>query len=143
MRSYSLLVSLLLFVSGCSSSRFAPVSGRVTLGDQPLAHATVIFQPLSENPNPGPGSQGKTDANGLYTLQLLTGEGKGALIGLHKVSIVAYEGGGDEVPSSGSDIVFRKALIPDEYNTNSVLRFEVPATGTTKANFEIPATGTK
>jgi hypothetical protein len=58
------------------------------------------------------------------------------LIGLHRVTITAYEG--EAVPSSGSDMVFRKRLIPDAYNVNSKLNFLVPAGGSTEANFDLP-----
>jgi hypothetical protein len=137
MRPGALCAALLVFAAGCGEARIVPVSGRVTLGGRPVANAMVIFQPFSKERNPGPGSQGKTDGDGRFTLQLMTGARKGALVGPHKVSITAYEG--DVVPSSGSDMVFRKRVIPSEYNVNSKLTFIVPAGGTTEANFDLPA----
>jgi hypothetical protein len=134
---FLLVVGLLVFVAGCEDAKIVPVSGRVTLGKRPVANATVIFQPLSEEPNPGPGSQGKTDREGRFTLQLMTKDRKGALVGRHRVSITAYEGD-EDVPSSGSDMVFRKRLIPSEYNVKSKLTFEVPAGGTSEADFDLP-----
>ena len=131
-----LLIGGLMLVAGCGRSNMAPVSGRVTLDDKPLARATVVFQPYSEEKNPGPGSAGKTDDNGQFTLQLMTGNVQGAVLGKHKVSITAYEGG-DEVPSSGSRPAFRKALVPLKYNAETELTFEVPPGGTTSANFEL------
>jgi len=131
-----LLVAALVSVAGCGRSNIAPVSGRVTMDNKPLAHAMVIFQPDSSDKNPGPGSHGRTDANGHFTLQLMTGDTKGAVVGRHKVSITAYEGSGD-VPSSGSDIVFRKLLVPAEYNSDSKLSFPVPPEGTQSANFDL------
>jgi hypothetical protein len=138
MRYPILMAGWLLLAAGCGGSRIVPVSGRVTVGNRPVVNATVVFQPLSEAKNPGPGSTGKTDSNGRFTLQLMTGNTKGALVGWHRVSITAYEGD-EDVPSSGSDMVFRKRIIPDEYNVNSKLTFEVPAGGTTEANFDLPA----
>lgn len=138
MRFPFLMTVVLVFAAGCGNTKVVPVSGRVTLANKPLAHATILFQPLSEDKNPGPGSSAKTDANGQFTLELMTGERKGAIVGEHKVSIVAYEGDG-AVPSSGSDMVFRKALIPDEYNAASKLTFTVPPGGTTKADFDLPS----
>jgi hypothetical protein len=108
----------------------------VTLDDKPLANATVVFQPDSKDKNPGPGSAGKTDAQGQFVLQVMTGNAKGAIVGKHKVSITAYEGG-KEVPSSGSDAVFRKALVPLKYNAQTELTFEVPSGGSTQADFDL------
>jgi hypothetical protein len=127
---------LLLGVVGCGGRNIAPVSGKVTLDDKPLANATVIFQPDADVKIPGPGSVGKTDAQGQFSLQLMTGNTVGAVIGKHKVSITAYDGGGD-VPSSGSDMMFQKALVPSKYNAESTLTFEVPSSGSTGANFEL------
>ena len=139
MRHYFLLAGLLVWAVGCGSSKIAPVSGRVTMGDKPLVNATVIFQPISDEKNPGPGSQGKTDREGRFTLQTMTGNQKGAIIGKHRIMITAYEGDTDEIPSSGSDNkVFAKRIVADEYNANSKLTFDVPAGGTTEANFDLP-----
>lgn len=133
------LLGLALLAAGCGRTSVAPVSGRVTLDGKPLAGATIIFQPESEEMNPGPGSHGTTDAAGQYTLHLTTGDVKGAVVGRHRVSITAYEGG-DEVPSSAPSSVFRKPLVPAEYNADTKLRFEVPAAGTTAADFELKGT---
>ena len=135
MRAVFLAVGFLL-AAGCGGNKVVPVSGTVTLDDRPLAHATVTFQPTADEKEPGPGSAGKTDENGRFTLQLMTKDTRGALVGTHRVSITAYEGGG-EVPSSGSNMVFRKALVPPEYNVKSTLTFEVPAGGTTSADFQL------
>jgi len=136
------IVGLIVCAGGCGGPRVVPVSGRITLDDKPLANATVIFEPLSEQKNPGPGSHGKTDADGRFALQLLTQDRQGAIVGWHRVSITAYEGG-DEVPSSGSDMVFRRALLPDEYNADTKLKFEVPAAGTAEANFALRSVAAK
>jgi hypothetical protein len=136
MRTLSTALLCLIAAAGCSGRNTAPVSGRVTLDGKPLAAATVIFQPESDQLNPGPGSHGRTDDKGDYSLQLMSGDAKGALLGKHKVSITAYEGG-HEVPSSGSDIVFRKALLPAEYNSDTKLTFDVRPEGTTSANFDL------
>jgi hypothetical protein len=127
---------LLLALAGCGRSDVAPVSGRVTLDNKPLAQATVVFQPVSQEKNPGPGSVGRTDDKGQFTLQLMTSTTPGAVLGKHKVSITAYEGG-NEIPSSGSRPAFRKALVPLKYNAESQLTFEVPAGGTAGADFDL------
>jgi hypothetical protein len=112
------------------------VSGRVTLDERPLAQATIIFEPVSLEKNPGPGSVGRTDGNGQFTLRLMTNNAPGAVLGKHKVSITAYEGG-NEIPSSGSRPVFRKALVPLKYNAETQLTFEVPPGGTISADFDL------
>jgi hypothetical protein len=129
-------VSAAFAIAGCSSN-VVPVSGTVTLNNKPLPNATVIFQPDTGAANPGPGSHGKTDKNGRFTLQLMNGNASGAIVGKHKVSITAYEGDGDDVPSSGADSVFRKALVPTEYNANTRLTFTVPASGSDTADFAL------
>ena len=137
MRLRIFMIVGLLAIVGCGPN-VAPVSGKITMDDKPLVNATVIFTPESEEKNPGPGSNGKTDANGNYTLQLNTGGVKGAIIGKHSVRITAYEGDDNEIPSSGSDMkVFRKLLVPDKYNSHTELKIDVPSGGTTTANFEL------
>jgi hypothetical protein len=133
MRLHFAVLCLLVTTVGCGSN-MAPVSGTVMLDGKPLANATVVFEPISNEPNPGPGSIGTTNAKGEFSLQLMTGKGQGAVVGKHKVSITAYEGGG-EAPSSSPDAVFRKPLVPTMYNAESKLTFEVPSGGTTSANF--------
>jgi hypothetical protein len=142
MRRHFLTVGFLLFAAGCGGTNIVPVSGRVTMGNRPISGAQVMFEPLSQELNPGPGSRGVTDSDGRFTLELMTGNRKGALVGKHKVSIIAYEGDGD-IPSSGSDMPFRKRIIPDEYNVKSKLTFEVPPGGSSEANFDLPAGPTK
>ena len=129
-------VFLLFAVVGCGSN-IAPVSGRITLDDVPLAQASVIFTPDSEALNPGPGSHALTDKEGRYSLQLLNGKSKGAIIGKHKVSVNAYEGDADAVPSSAGGGPFRKALVPLIYNADTILTFVVPVGGSDKADFDL------
>ncbi len=136
MRAPYLVLACIFGIAGCGRSNIAPVAGRVLLDGKPLPAATVTFQPDSEDKNPGPGSHGKTDADGQYTLQLMTGAAKGALVGKHKVSITAYEGG-TKVQSSGSDMAFRKALVPHEYNVKTQLTYEVKPEGSTSADFAL------
>jgi hypothetical protein len=138
MRLHASILGLAILAAGCGGGpAIAPVSGRVTLDGKAVPNATVIFQPISQELNPGPGSQAKTDSEGRFTLQLMNGQQSGALVGLHKVSITAYDGA-DEVPSSGSNMVFRKSLIPEEYNARSKLTFTVTPEGSSTANFDLP-----
>lgn len=138
------LGGLLLSVVGCGGSNIAPVSGRITLDNKPLANATVLFQPLSNEKYPGPSSAGKTNEQGEYTLQLATSDVRGARVGKHKVVITAYEGNG-AIPSSSGRGIVPKGLVPRCYNVESELTFDVPPEGSTSANFDLkmPASDAK
>src|SRR5690348_3214851 len=101
MRARLLLGLGAVLALGCGP-RFAPVSGKVTLNGQPLAHASISFQPIAPEgvTDPGPGSAGTTDEKGDYTLQATTGQ-KGALVGKHRVRILLLKpevGEGDQRP---------------------------------------------
>ena len=141
MRSrYLLGCALLLLAAGCTSkSKFAAVSGKITLDGKPLANAMVSFQPVAKegNVNAGAGSTGKTNENGEFTLTAATGE-KGAVVGKHRVVITKVEeqpGTGDERPPRGGWP--QKDKIPAKYNSDSTETFDVPSGGTTKANFDL------
>ncbi|CAN5452993.1 hypothetical protein BH11PLA2_BH11PLA2_27620 [soil metagenome] len=125
--------------TGCDSApRFAAVSGRITLDGKPVANAIVMFQPIppaGKAVAAAAGSNGKTNANGEFTLRGTAGEA-GAWVGKHTVMI---ELGGDDTssevrPRGGKPQV---SLIPGKYNTQTTLTFEVPKEGTTTANFEL------
>lgn len=123
--------------SGCSSSKIAPVSGRVTLDGKPLSGVHVGFQPIAKpgDMNPGGGSYAITDASGQYTLLLVDGEKPGAFIGKHRVEVTARS----EIPAN-IDVPKRpppKVFVPAKYSQNSELTFEVPAGGTSAADFEL------
>jgi hypothetical protein len=122
---------------GCSSSKIAPVSGRVTLDGKPLAGVHVGFQPIAKpgDMNPGGGSYAITDSGGQYKLLLVEGEQPGAVVGKHRVEITARS----EVPAN-IDPPKRpppKVFVPAKYSRNSELTFEIPPGGTAEANFEL------
>jgi hypothetical protein len=96
------------------------VSGTVTMDGKPLANVAVLFQPIGGTLNPGPGSSGRTDENGGYTLTVMGGGGKGAVVGLHRVEVHPTVAGGtdDRRPP-------QKMQIPLRYNYKSELEFEV------------------
>jgi hypothetical protein len=138
----------LLGMAACSNSRpkFVPVSGRVLVDGKPVANLMVSFQPIQteKNKDPGPGSAGITDADGRFVLKVSSQQfsGNGAVVGKHLVRIgtilpgegVATDpsiGSPDDAPLAG------KELIPPQYNQDTILTFEVPATGTDQANFEL------
>jgi hypothetical protein len=85
---------LLLAVSGCGKSRLVSVEGTVTLDGEPLAGATVVFQPVGE----GQPATAQTDSDGNFQLVTLKGD-KGALPGEYKVLVSK----GEEMQFSGGE----------------------------------------
>ncbi len=129
---------------GCADSGppLGTVSGIVTMDGKPLANALVTFTPEAG----GRGSTGKTDASGNYELAFI--DGKGALIGTHKVSVttikeaaaaVAMSSDSPEYANQGSsadyDNATTKEPIPEKYNTKTELTFDVAAGSNT---YDIP-----
>lgn len=143
-----MIAGILVFPGCASKAKIVPVSGVVTMDGMPLANADVQFQPMATdgNSNPGYGSYGKTDAQGRYSLTISSQESQapGAVAGIHKVSIAS--GTSDKVTydpkigsPDGSSPKNKPApeKIPTQYNSQSSLTFEVPQTGTDKANFDL------
>ena len=85
--SLGLLLCMLTLNVGCSKYRTAPVSGVITLDDQPLVDATVTFSPLEAVEGENPTSTGRTDSSGKYVLKLMTDNSNGAILGKHTVRI--------------------------------------------------------
>ncbi len=127
-----ILLLLLLLPLGCSKTSgvpLVPVSGRILMNDQPLAKATVHYQPVpKEGQKPGPDSMGVTDAEGRYVLRPV-GNGfhpdeQGAVAGEHSVRISLF------------DRTANRQLVPDRYSREGIT-FTVPAEGTKDAGFEL------
>jgi hypothetical protein len=136
MRARWLLGLALVLALGCGK-RYAPVSGTVTLNGKPLANASVSFQPIAEKgvTEPGPGSAGKTNDKGEYTLASSTGK-EGAIVGKHRVMVSLHSvqvGESDERPPRGGWPQAEK--IPDRYNANTELTFDVQSGVSNKADF--------
>ena len=95
----SLAVALGLI--GCGSSNglsLGRVSGTITYKGEPIKRGTVIFMPDESKGLVGPAAMGTIGSDGSY---VMTTEqtGDGAMIGLHKVGIMAI----GETPISGSE----------------------------------------
>jgi hypothetical protein len=135
--SLALGAALCLVVAGCGASDYplAPVAGSVTLDGEPLSGAVVNFQPIAAGDAPlGPGSVGRTDAAGSYRLATVAGE-PGAWVGSHKVRIYSFS---PESPAEAdSDREPSQERVPERYNYRTGLVFEVPASGTDKADFQL------
>jgi hypothetical protein len=127
---------LVAMALGCGAQAgVVPVSGRVTLGGQPLAGAVVTFQPIRESEGTVRqlgGSVGRTDADGRYELRLIEPSVAGASVGNHRVTITTaktIDGDDTQLPQG--------ERVPLPWRNGSQT-YEVPAEGTTQANFDIP-----
>jgi hypothetical protein len=130
MRLLLIVSALVVSAGGCNREpyRLAPVSGQVTLNGKPVAAVEVTFTPVAGEGtmDPGPGSFGKTDAGGRYTLKLDGTEKPGAVLGKHIVRFSAH--GKPNEPS---------VKIPSKYWSDPKHEFEVPAGGATNADFQL------
>ncbi|MEW4561232.1 carboxypeptidase-like regulatory domain-containing protein [Bremerella sp. JC770] len=113
---------VLAAVAGCFSDRpdldFGDVHGKVMLQGQPLANATVCFQPETGRP-----SYGRTDETGAYSLQYM-GRPWGALVGKHTVSITTENR--TENPDTGESH-WQPEILPPKYHTQTELSAVVEA----------------
>jgi hypothetical protein len=131
------LIGMAMFLAlGCASEKYAPVSGKVTLNGQPLANAVVSFQPIAPEGklDAGPGSTGKTNDKGEYTLQSMKGI-NGAMVGQHRVNISTQSATEGDLDGRGRQRVAE--LIPDRYNRMTQLTFDVRPGGTKEADFAL------
>jgi hypothetical protein len=136
-----LLVCILIVTAqflGCGGTDYAltDVKGRITRSNQPVEGANVTFQPIAaglDNPNPGPGSFGHTDADGRYSLRTFDlADLEGAVVGRHRVTI--------RLPSQPvlTDASGEKnaPVVPPSFVDGSLI-VEVPAAGLDNANFDL------
>lgn len=134
---------LMVAAVGCNGSKFkmVPVSGTVTLDGEPLANAVVSFQPAAtDGDNSGPGSSGRTDADGKFTLATQTKErDPGAIVGSHTVRISKPRGATDQPADvTGDEDVYDTAdVVPVWYNLKTTLSFTVGEEGTDAADFAL------
>ena len=129
--AWLLLLPLLLLGCGQKGPKVAPVSGRVTLDNKPLANADVTFTPTEPGPkNTNLESSARTDEQGRYSLKMVQDRRGGAPVGANKVRISLIE--------RGEKIVNR---VPRAYNQDTKLTFTVPAEGTKEANFDLNSQG--
>jgi hypothetical protein len=136
------LAAALVALTGCGGGpKFAAVSGRVTLNDQPLEGVTVDFQPMSSSKeSAGPGSTGITDKDGRFTLRSQLDKAQaGAVVGKHQVRVWAPEGAQDRDADGPKGKKGNRPLIPGRYHVSTELTFDVPAEGTEKADFALKA----
>jgi hypothetical protein len=120
-----------LLLAGCGGTEHpdvADVRGTVTLDGQPLANASIMFQPTTA----GRPSLGTTDDQGNYTLLYLDGV-EGAMLGTHKVVIRT------EVPGEDGEPPVVREKLPPKYHNRSELTAEV-AQGKNTIDFPLSST---
>lgn len=137
LRMVCVLLGLLL-VAGCGGPDYelAPVSGRVTLDGKPIADVVVTFQPVAsdrDNPNPGPGSTAKTDAQGRFTLRTIQPDEPGAVVGQHVVRLTTVA---TDIDTADDTAQVVERLLPASCLDGS-MTFDVPPAGTDAANFDV------
>lgn len=127
-----LAVSMLL---GCGSKYdVVPVSGRITLDDEPLVNASIFTQPTNrETKNPGPGSGGLTDENGEFVLEFQTESKLGAIPGDTRITIV--ENAEQKASNDDTGVAFKRK-VPQEYRDGKV-NYTIPEEGTDAMNFDL------
>lgn len=129
----------LLIIAGCSDSveyQVVPVSGRVTLDGRPVADAHLTFQPIrtSSSHAVGPGSFGRTDGDGRYTLQLVDPSRPGAVVATHSVAITTSK---EFDPESDYGGMTRDA-VPPWYKPGGLSALTMEISGPTdNADFEL------
>jgi hypothetical protein len=114
----------LLVAAGCNSRKLPPlgrVHGRVTLDGRPLAEAGVVFHPKGK----GHESCAYTNDDGEYDLDYAPGV-RGASAGEHSVRI-----------SRQMTRDPRSQVVPDKYNQETTLVFEVKAGEENAADFDL------
>ena len=130
------LIGLFVFICGCANdSKIAPVVGKVTLDKVPLSNVSVVFQPIGNAENVGPGSAGRTDQDGRFELIVVGKDDRGAVIGKHRVTVTTI------MASSNDYLVKGKEKIPRKYNTESELSYDVPASGFADLHIDLVTTG--
>lgn len=122
--AYSLAVVLSLLV-GCNGATQRPkvveVKGQVFLGEQPLAFGQVIFQPIQG----GQPASGEINSNGSFSLGTFK-ETDGAIVGRHKVRVVAYSSQDPDNPREEiSGDALGDLLIPSRYASFATSGIEV------------------
>src|SRR5262245_1306905 len=87
-KAFSSVALLMMAMAGCGASgpQVAPVHGRVTLDDRPLANADITFQPEGALR----ASIGRTNQDGRYELAYKLGQ-SGAIVGKHTVNVEVSE----------------------------------------------------
>ncbi len=134
-----ILLTAVLPLVGCGGDfQVAPVEGVVTLDNQPLANATVYYQPQRRGSDPvvGPPSIGVTNEEGHYSMRLTTGE-SGVVVGSHVVSISTFESRMVDPQNSDRTEIVSEESVPARYRSPSELKVDITSGGDDEANFSL------
>lgn len=100
-----------LMLTGCDSGpTLAPVRGQVTYQGAPLRRGTIVFTPDAKRGGHGPLASADIQSDGSFTLH--TGDLPGAVVGWHRVTIVAVEAA---AAAQGQRFAVPRSLIPEKY----------------------------
>ncbi len=130
---FYLFLTPLVLLTGCNQdSKVGQVHGTVRLDGKPLTTGTVRFVPEA-----GRAATGRIDSDGTFTLGTYH-DSDGALIGAHKVAIVAFEAGEYDRPAYELRNQKSKSLVPERFMSvgTSDLTFEVKP-GDNQADFDL------
>lgn len=117
MKIYELALPLvgIVLLTGCGPDldlpELAPVSGKVTVGGQPLTRGIVQFVPDAERGNAAPAAVGEIQPDGSYTL--VTAGQAGAPVGFHKVKVTARAEPKDETDTLPESLIPMRYENPD------------------------------
>jgi hypothetical protein len=118
--------------AGCGSDRpkTAVVKGKVTFNGKPVPHGTVLFVPVT----PGTSATGEIGPDGTYSLTTFK-KGDGALLGKHKVVVVAMDEKPGAPPVEG---YLPPPIVPDKYSSPGTTDLEAEVReGENKMDFDL------
>ena len=132
-----ILAILSLLAAGCGGGNklppLAPVKGKVSVDGQPLTRGMVQFSPDTTKGASGPTAVGPIDASGNY--ELTTDGQSGAMVGPHRVSVVARAEPKNEMDTLPPSLIADKFSQP----STSGLSFEVIAGQTNTIDLPLTA----
>jgi hypothetical protein len=132
-KDWLILLFAVAAATGCGQeAKVGRVHGTVRLDGKPLATGIVRFIP-----DAGRAANGKIQSDGTYSLGTFS-QADGAILGPHKVAIIANEAGGDDRPAYEHVNQKTRALVPERYMAigTSGLTFEVKP-GDNQADFDL------
>ncbi len=112
----SLVVAIVSLVMGCSGGGegLAVVKGKITYKGKAVPNGTVNFMPADSNK---PSATGEIQADGSYAMQTYLGSrpSQGAVIGKHKVVIVAMQDMATRLPEER--VPLPPPIVPIKYTS--------------------------
>ncbi len=127
-------IGLCVLLGGCSEGtqlETAPVRGTVIYNGKPLPYGSVSFQPAAGLP-----AVGRIQSDGSFTLTTYS-NGDGAIIGSHKVAIIATEIDAGATPPADphGEMPPPKSVIPAKYASYATSGLTAEVVGGKKNEF--------